>query len=341
MAKLFHYRAINNAFGDPCILIQLSRLKRALLLDLGDIRRISFSEILKISDIFVTHTHIDHFIGFDQVIRAILRRQEPIRIFGPENIIEAVEGKLRGYTWNLVEDYPLKIETYGIKNNKEMSFAVFSASKGFKKEEKGIIGIKNNIILNDSLFKVKATVLSHGIPVIAYSIQEEYHININKVELEKRGLQIGPWLGELKKLVKTHYKFDPHKILKPKNKNLKLTVETPKGTIPIEEVFPLLIITKGEKISYVMDVAPKEENIKKLINFLRHSDILFCEAYFLHKDIDRALQRNHLTAKIVGEIARKAKVREVKILHISPKYIENPQEVYKEVERSRQGILHQ
>lgn len=340
MARLFHYRIINNAFGDPCILVKLLREKRALLLDVGDIRKLSFNEILKVTDIFITHTHIDHFIGFDQVIRAILRRNEPLRVYGPENIIECVYGKLRGYTWNLVSDYPLKIEVYAILEN-EIQQADFIASRGFKIENIKAISIQNNTVLNEPLFKVKAIVLSHGIPVVAYLIEEDFHININKVELEKSGFSIGPWLGQLKKTIKAYYNYDPVNILVPKHKDMEILIETPKGKLKLEEIFHILKITKGEKISYVMDVSPIEENINKIIHFVKGSDILFCEAYFLSKDKERAIERNHLTAEITGRIARLAEVGELKILHISPKYIDNPQEVYREVELSRAGILQE
>ncbi|GAB6183688.1 ribonuclease Z [Thermodesulfovibrio hydrogeniphilus] len=340
MAKLFHYKIINDAFGDPCVFIKLLREKRALLLDVGDIRKIPFNELLKVSDIFVTHTHIDHFIGFDQVLRAILRREEPLRIYGPENIIDCVWGKLRGYTWNLVADYPLKIEAYAIKGS-EMKVARFIASKGFEIETTYSVQIVDNIILNEPLFKVKAIELSHGIPVIAYAIEEDFHININKTELEKHGFQIGPWLGELKKIIKANYEYNAETMLKPKTDNSNIPIQTPKGAIPFEELFNILLITKGEKISYVMDVAPIDENIEKIIQFVSGSDILFCEAFFLNRDRERALERNHLTAWVTGKIAREAGVGELKILHISPKYIDNPEEVYREVELSKKGILQQ
>lgn len=338
MARLFHYKVVNNAFGDPCVQIKLMRERRAILLDVGDIRKIPFNEILKVSDIFVTHTHIDHFIGFDQVIRAILRRQEPLRVYGPKNIIDCVHGKLMGYTWNLVSDYPLQIETYAI-SERTVEIARFMASKGFKLENIENRPLLDNLILNEPLFRVRAVVLDHGIPVIAYSIEEDYHININKVELERLGFQIGPWLGELKKMIKLNYEYDPLITLKPRAEDLNLKVLTPKGKLPIEELFSILRITKGEKISYVMDVAPTEENIRKIIPFVENSDILFCEAYFSEKDKERAIERNHLTAAITGYIARHSKVAELIVLHISPKYLENPEQIYKEVELSRQGIL--
>jgi len=338
MARLFHYKVVNNAFGDPCVFVRLLRERRALLFDVGDIRKIPFNEILKVTDIFVTHTHIDHFIGFDQVIRAILRRTEPLRVYGPENIIECVHGKLKGYTWNLVSDYPLTIEVYAIKEN-SIKCVKFSASKRFKMENLKNIKMKNNVILNEPLFKVKAIVLSHGIPVIAYSVEEDFHININKVELEKSGLKIGPWLGELKKIIKQNFDYDPVKMLKPKKESFQVTVDTPKGRVKVEELFSILKIAKGEKISYVMDVSPSDENIEKIIDFVKGSDVFFCEAYFLDKDKERAFERNHLTAKITGEIARKAQVEEVVIMHISPKYIDNPEEVYREVKLSRTGDI--
>jgi len=54
-------------------------------------------------------------------------------------------------------------------------------------------------------------------------------------------------------------------------------------------------------------VAPIEENIQKVIDFVKGSDILFCEAYFLSKDKDRAIERNHLTAETTGKIAKECR----------------------------------
>ena len=59
--------------------------QRALQFDLGDLSSITNSELLKISHVFISHTHIDHFIGFDRLLRTVFGRAKTLTIFGPEN----------------------------------------------------------------------------------------------------------------------------------------------------------------------------------------------------------------------------------------------------------------
>ena len=63
-------------------------------------------KILRLSDAFVTHTHMDHFSGFDRVLRICLGRDTALRLYGPPGFIGHVGHKLAAYTWNLVENYP-------------------------------------------------------------------------------------------------------------------------------------------------------------------------------------------------------------------------------------------
>ena len=96
---------INDPFGDPGLLVHFLLQKRALLFDLGDLSAVSNGTLLKVSHVFVSHTHIDHFIGFDRLLRTLFGHEKTLTIFGPKNIIQNVKGKLAGFTWNLVEQY--------------------------------------------------------------------------------------------------------------------------------------------------------------------------------------------------------------------------------------------
>jgi ribonuclease Z len=155
---------------------------------------------------------------------------------------------------------------------------------------------------------------------MAYSLEEEFHININKALLTEKELPVGPWLSDLKKAIREGSSDDT--IFKVDNRTLNL-----------KELRDIATITKGQKVSYVMDVAPTNENMRKIIPFVKGSDILFCEAYFLEKDRDRAEERHHLTAAIAGKIAREADVGSLEIMHFSPKYRHNVDELYNEAMR--------
>jgi ribonuclease BN (tRNA processing enzyme) len=105
MRPSFLPRLVNGPFEDPGLFLPFLFEKRAILFDLGDIYSLSAKEILKASHVFITHTHMDHFIGFDRLLRLFLGRDQHLYLYGPEDFLKNVEGKLAGYSWDLVENY--------------------------------------------------------------------------------------------------------------------------------------------------------------------------------------------------------------------------------------------
>src|SRR5207244_2030381 len=82
--------------------------------DLGRIDRTPAPVLLPIEAVFVSHTHMDHFMGFDQLLRIFLARDTTLRLYGPAGLADCVEGKLAGYTWNLTDEYAFTIEVTDI-----------------------------------------------------------------------------------------------------------------------------------------------------------------------------------------------------------------------------------
>ena len=309
MKPTFHHRLVNNKYEDPCLFVRLLRERRAFLFDAGHIDRLSSGDLLKVSDVFVTHMHIDHFVGFDTILRALLRREAPLKVYGPKDIIECVEGKLRGYTWNLIEEYPLKLEVFSI-TDREISHCSFYAENRFKRIDRDVRAFRG-IVFREPPFTVRAAVLSHGISCLGFALEEDFHININKAALHSIGLPVGAWLTELKR-----------KIRDQAGPETPLTVHG--REFSLSDLLPVAMITSGQKVSYITDVSPEENNLSRAVELVRDSDTLYCEAYFLHEDIKRAFERHHLTAKIAGGIARAAKVKNLVLMHFSPKYIDHP-----------------
>lgn len=305
MKSAFVHRLVNKPFEDPSLFVRIARERRAFLFDIGSIVQLSPGDLQKVTDVFVTHTHLDHFIGFDTLLRALLRRDIPLRVYGPSNICDCVEGKLRAYTWNLIHEYPLRIDVHAVQGKRIVSSG-FYAENRFQRAENGASEF-HGVLLKDPLITIKARELDHQIPCLAFSLEEQFHINVNKVSLQEMGLPVGPWLSELKRAVREDLPGETEFVIS-------------RARYTLEQLRHITMVTKGQKISYVTDVSLEDENIRKIIEFVRSSDTLYCEAYFMEKDRDRALQRFHLTARVTGRIAREAGVKNLVVMHFSPKY---------------------
>ena len=86
MPPAFHPRMVNGPFDDPVLYLPFSYHKQAMLFDLGNLSGLSPGDLLKTSQVFVSHTHMDHFIGFDQLLRLLLGRNKSIHLFGPKGL---------------------------------------------------------------------------------------------------------------------------------------------------------------------------------------------------------------------------------------------------------------
>jgi ribonuclease Z len=317
MKPSFLAKRINKPFEDPGLYVRILREGRALMFDLGFTANLSARDILKTSDIFVSHTHVDHFIGFDNVLRTCLRRDTPLRLYGPKDLADSIEGKLRGYTWNLIEDYPLMLEVFSVDST-NIRKSVFRADKSFAREDISTDPF-DRILFRDSSLKVSTAILNHQVPCLAFSMEEDFHINIDKARLSKLNLSVGPWLGDLKSAIR-------------KNKcDTEFSIDGAKYSFI--ELRDIARITTGQKISYVVDAVGSEENIEKIVDLVRKSDVLYIETYFSDKEKDRALQRYHLTAREAGMIARLADVKRVEPVHCSPRYIDSYQKILDEISK--------
>jgi ribonuclease Z len=315
MRPSFHPRLINGAFDDPGLYIPFLFQNRALIFDLGDLTPLSSRDLLKISQAFVTHTHMDHFIGFDLLLRTALGREKTLVLFGPQGFIKNVEGKLDGYTWNLVEkyNYPLNLQITEVNSQSTISQRYRCRDK-FRPADETVEQAFNGILHEEPGFTVSAVILDHGIPCLGLAIKEKFHVNILKDELNKLGLEPGPWLADFKQALYRQSDPESQFELQPgsgeKVKYFRLG----------ELAAKIALITPGQKISYITDVAYNQSNAEKIVALAKDSDYLFIEAVFLniHKEI--AAEKKHLTAGQAGSLAAMARVKQFSVFHFSPRY---------------------
>ncbi|MFH1488824.1 MAG: ribonuclease Z, partial [Pseudomonadota bacterium] len=200
MRPSFIPKLINDPFSDPGLYIPFLFEKRALMFDLGDLHGLSSKDLLKVTHVFVTHTHMDHFIGFDTLLRHFLGRDKVLHLFGPQGFLGQVEGKLAGYTWNLVDgyqyDFLLKVtEVLADRTLTKAYVCRDRFSAGEIEKESAFSGI----LLEEPAFSVKAVTLDHNTPCLGFSLVENFYVNIIKEGLKALGLKPGPWLTQFKK----------------------------------------------------------------------------------------------------------------------------------------------
>ena len=330
MKPLLHAELVNSPFEDPALFVEILWEHRALLFDLGEIGAYRPAKLLKISHAFVSHTHIDHFVGFDTLIRLMLNREKALKIFGPPGFLANVQGKLAGYTWNLTEGYPFAVIAAEVHPDRMISETFRSQYRFIPEGEKE--EPFSGILEEDSHLKISATHLDHFIPSLAFILEERFHINVHKERLAERGLSIGPWLKEMKEA-----------LWKGETGDFRLQVPLESGGDVEEKEFSLedlketVTLTPGQKIAYVADCRFTEENVLRIVQLAAGADLFFCEAGFLDRDRERAEERGHLTARQAGELARRAKVKKLQVFHFSPKYEKEANLLYQEAEEAFRG----
>ena len=325
MRPSFHPRLINGPFDDPGLYIPFLFQQRAMIFDLGDSTCLSARDLLKISQAFITHTHMDHFIGFDRLLRTVLGREKTLALFGPAGFIKNVEGKLAGYAWNLVGNYnyPLNLEITEV-NSQSAVYRRYRCRDQFIAVDESVEKPFNGVLYEEPALTVTAAILDHGIPCLGLAIKEHFHVNILKDGLKKLGLEPGPWLADFKQAL--YSRSDPETKIKlrfgpgEKARHYRL------GELAAE----IALITPGQKISYITDVAYNQSNSEQIVALVKESDHLFIEAAFLdtHKDI--AAEKNHLTARQAGELAALARVKQFTVFHFSPRYTGEEQRLREE-----------
>jgi ribonuclease Z len=325
MRSSFLTRLVNGPLFDPAVFVRILNLKSALLFDCGRLAGLSNREILSLDSIFISHLHMDHFMGFDQILRVILHRQRPLNLYGPEGIVEKVTRKLASYTWNLTKDYPLVIVIHEVKEN-DVTTCSARAHDSFVPCLTTTSPQLDTAIVSQSIFSIDAAVLDHNVPCLGFVLKEPYHINIKASRFNELGYRAGPWIGVFKESV----------LAGCMNDIIEVTSTTGIMRIRVHDLFnELVIITKGYTIAYITDIRASDDNLKRIGELAEDVDILFIEAYYLAERQHQAYEKAHLTAAQAGMIAKMLRAKKVVPMHISPRYHDQTDKIMAELDSAR------
>jgi ribonuclease Z len=322
MSWLVQPRLVNGPFDDPGVYLDFRFGRRAILFDLGDLSPLSSRELLRVSHVFVSHTHVDHVAGFDRLFRLCLHRPSPLTLVGPVGFADQVEHRIRSFTWNLLDgnsvDFRLCAMDYD--GRRLIRGAEFRAREAFARRAVEPPEVPDGVAWAEADFRIEAVALDHGIPSLAFALKEVLQVNVWRGVLNEMGLPPGPWLNDAKRAVRMGLP-DDH------------VLQVPGGaTVELGELKDrALHIAPGQAVAYVTDAAPHERNRARILQLAGGADQLFIEAVFLEADRPLALASHHLTAWEAGAIAREAGARHVTPFHHSARYLAEPEALRQEL----------
>jgi len=187
-------------------------------------------------------------------------------------------------------NYNKKLLIYGPKGSKKFfnhMLEGFVFKYRFKCE---VHEINEGKFFENKDFYLQADRVEHSIDCLSYSLIEKDKLKINIDYTKKFGLIQHPLLGELQKGKDIIY--NGKKILVEKATTVK----------------------KGKKICFILDTYYD----KKLVNIAKNADLLISESTWLEKD--KLQDKEHLSAKDAGKIAKRAKVKKLILTHFSQRY---------------------
>ncbi|MGM0535732.1 MAG: MBL fold metallo-hydrolase [Pseudomonadota bacterium] len=308
---------VNGVFGDPLLHLRLRHQSRSLLFDLGDPGRLPARLAHQVSDVFISHAHFDHIGGFLWLLRSRIGEYPPCRLYGPPGLAEHLQGLVSGILWDRVAEKAPRFEVGELHGERLLRWGVVAgegrptplpsrpAPGGLLHEELG--------------FRVRATTLDHGTPVLAFALEPERQVAVRKERLEAHGWPPGPWLGTLK-----------HHVLAGEGEaRIRLPDGTTRSAVSLAQA--LLQTRPGERLVYATDLGDTAENRRRLVALARGARVLFCEAPFLTAEAEQARRTGHLTARACGEIAAAAGVARLVPFHFSRRHITDTRRLHDEI----------
>lgn len=318
MRPRFDARLVNGPFGDPGLYVDFRHTNRALLFDLGDNAPLAPRHLLRVTHAFVSHTHMDHFVGLDRLVRICVGRHAGVHCFGPPGFVAQVEHKLAAYTWNLVHNYAqeftltaTEIGADGATRN-----ACFRSIDAFARTPLPDGRVTDDVLLDEPGFCVRCAALDHRTPCLGFALEEAMHVNVWKNRLAELGLRTGPWLAQAKQAILEGRPDD--EIVTARWRDGGAWIERPVALGQLRR--DAIRCVPGAKIAYITDVVYHADNERRIVALAQGATQLFIEAVFLDADGVHAQRKQHLTARQAGRIARLCGAHDVIPFHFSPRY---------------------
>jgi len=278
--------------------------------------------------VFVSHAHMDHFMGFDTLLRHIHVAPRVCRLFGPPGIARRVAHRLAGYDWNLAEAHWCTLLVDEIHEGQVERWE-FHGKLGFRGHRCGRSPRLGETVWSSPHLRVDATLADHKIPVLILRLSETRGFAIDRDKLARLGLQPGPWLEELKNLY-ARGELSGTVMRVPESTNHE---SPPVSGLDAAELYRSICAERTpSSIGYLTDIALTPDNLARAKALLSGVTLLVVECAFLAEDIDKARASWHLSSPDLNQLVQELQPAFLLPMHLSKSYIHRSADLYRQLE---------
>jgi ribonuclease Z len=331
MPSRFPFRKLEPAFfsgllDDPVLYVGIRPMGRGLLFDCGRIHHLAKRVLKSLDALFISHAHMDHFMGMDTFIRSAHVTPRIIDIYGPPGLAGKTASKLAAYDWNLAEAYWCSFRVHEVYGDC-VKTSLFSGPEGFVRTGVYSVSRSDRIVYRNRHLTVESESCDHKIPSLAFRVSEISTFVVDEERLARAGLVKGDWLRVLKKHLHGGSPLkEPLRVLHRRNNDIVEEVADP------EEVYGKIRGKRPEAaIGYLADVGFCGENLRKIVNFMKGVTLLACECSFLCRDKEKARISAHLCTDDVNVLVEAIRPEFFLPMHLSKSYIHSWETLYDEL----------
>jgi ribonuclease Z len=312
-------------FDDPLLLIRTRPLSRAILFDCGKVHHLAKRVYTSIDAIFISHAHMDHFMGMDSVIRHSHASPRTIDVFGPPGLSSRMANKFACYDWNLADTFWGNFRVGEICDG-QISSTLFSGPDAFAAQPEGE---RDGEIYGNRYLTVRSVACEHRIPVLSYRIDEGAAFLVDDERMVAEGVVKGEWLKELERLYHAG-ELEGSSISYPAvSGELVEDRYTPNAASLYQRIMKE---DTPASIGYMTDVGFSDENLEKLVTLHRGVTLLICECAFLAAEQRKAHLSRHMCTSDLNILLDRLRPRYVLPMHLSKIYQRDSAPLYQEIE---------
>jgi ribonuclease Z len=298
---------VNGSTGDPVLLVDYPDRDDALLLDAGDNSALSLDRLADLRAVFVSHHHVDHFIGLDRIVRANIDADKTVSIFGPVETIQKVYDRIAAYEYPFFPFQKIVLDVVEVTDTTLRS-ARLDCGRRFPRPEIHETPRKSTVIFETETLAVEAAAADHTVPCLSYSVTEKPGHYVDLAAIQKGILRPGPWIAEVAGRLRSGLRRED-------------TLEIDGGRFLVRDLAAKYFEeSAGAKLTFITDTAMSDSARDRLLTLAHRSTRLYCDSFYLDAQRSAAEKHRHTTARQTAEFARDAEVDELILIHFSGRY---------------------